>query len=72
MISLFVFQNLTDSEDVRGVWFEMCPGTYVACQPISIKAEKLPDAEEEENPVPITFTGIKAELEVSCVSLSPC
>jgi hypothetical protein len=49
----------------------MCPGTYRdAYQPIRIKAEKMSDTEEENSPVPTTFPGIKAEPEVSCVSVS--
>jgi hypothetical protein len=46
----------------------MCPGTYRdAYQPISIKSDKLSDAEEVEEPVPITCPGIKAEPEVKYV-----
>jgi hypothetical protein len=33
-----------------------------------MKAEVPSDVEEEDNPVPLTFVGIKAEPEVSCVS----
>jgi hypothetical protein len=35
-----------------------------------MKAGVFSDAEEEEDPVPLTFVGIKAEPEVSCVSMS--
>jgi hypothetical protein len=38
-------------------------------QTLSIKAKVFSDAEEEEYPVPLTFVGIKAEPEVSCVSV---
>jgi hypothetical protein len=37
---------------------------------ISIKTEEFSDAEVVEGPVPIAFPGIKAEPEVSCVSVS--
>jgi hypothetical protein len=35
----------------------------------NIKAEAVSDAEEEEDPVPITFPKIKTEPEVSCMSI---
>jgi hypothetical protein len=34
-----------------------------------MKAKVFSDAEGEEYPVPITYPGIKVELEVSCVSV---
>jgi hypothetical protein len=34
---------------------------------MNVKAEEVSDAEEEEDPVPITFPEIKAEPEVSCM-----
>ncbi|PNF36589.1 hypothetical protein B7P43_G14993 [Cryptotermes secundus] len=34
---------------------------------MNVKAEAVSDAEEEEDPVPITFPEIKAEPEVSCM-----
>jgi hypothetical protein len=71
IIALVVFQNLADSGKVRGACGEMYPGTCPdAYQPISIKVEKLSDAEQEEYPLPITFPGIMGEPEVSCVSVS--
>jgi hypothetical protein len=36
---------------------------------MGVKVEEVSDVEEEEDPVPITFTKIKAEPEVSCMSL---
>jgi hypothetical protein len=49
----------------------MCPASSQdAYQAISIKAEVLSDAEAEEDPLAITSPGMKAEPEVSCVSLS--
>ncbi|PNF43647.1 hypothetical protein B7P43_G18413 [Cryptotermes secundus] len=34
---------------------------------MNVKAEAVSDAEEEEDPVPLTFPEIKAEPEVSCM-----
>jgi hypothetical protein len=69
--ALVVLQNLTGSKKERVLHSEMSPAssqdTY---QAISVKAEVLSDAEAEENPDPITFPGIIAEPEVSCVSMS--
>jgi hypothetical protein len=40
---------------------------------MNMKAEEVSDAEEEKNPVPKRVQEIKAEPEVSCVSLYvPC
>jgi hypothetical protein len=36
---------------------------------MNIKAEEVSDSEEEEGPMPITFQEIKAEPEVSSMSL---
>jgi hypothetical protein len=68
--ALFVLQNPTDFEEVRGLRREICTASHDAYLAISIKAEVLSDAEEEEHPVPITFVRMKAEPEVSCVSVS--
>jgi hypothetical protein len=38
---------------------------------INIKTEEVSDVKEEEDPVPISFPVIKAEREVSCMSVSP-
>jgi hypothetical protein len=35
----------------------------------NVKAEEVSDAEEEEDPVPMTFTNIKAEAEISQIML---
>jgi hypothetical protein len=67
MVALVVLQN----PNVRGLCTEMCPASsHDAYQDIGIKAEVLSDVEEEEDPVPITFPEVKAEPEVSCVSVS--
>jgi hypothetical protein len=68
------FQNPADLErvQVRGLSTEMCPASsHDAYQAISIKAELPSEAEAEEDPLAVTFQGgIKAEPEVSCVSVS--
>jgi hypothetical protein len=70
-IALVVLQNLTDLEKVRCLCSEMSPASSQnAYQAISVKAEVLSDVEEEEDPLPVTFPGIKVEPEVSCVSVS--
>jgi hypothetical protein len=70
-MTLSALQNPTDFENIQSLHSEMCPASSHDAYPaISIKAEVLSDAEEEEDPVPITFVGVKAEPEVSCVSVS--
>jgi hypothetical protein len=41
--------------------------SHIADQAINIKIEEFSDMEVWEDPVPLTFVGIKAEHEVSCV-----
>jgi hypothetical protein len=53
-------QNSTDSENIL-----VGPYGETSDQAMNVKAEEVSDAEEEEDPVPITFPEIKAELEVS-------
>jgi hypothetical protein len=65
-----VLQNLADLEKGQGLCSEICPASsHDAYEAVSIKAEESSDVEEEEYPVPITFPRIKAEPEVSCVSV---
>jgi hypothetical protein len=69
--TFLVLQNPRDLEKERGPCGEICPvSSQDAYQAISIKAEVLSDAEAEEDPDTKTFPGIKAEPEVSCVSVS--
>jgi hypothetical protein len=69
-MALVVLQNMADLEKVGGLFSEICPASSPdAYQAIGIKAEVFSDAEEEEYLVPVTFPGIKAEPEVSCVLL---
>jgi hypothetical protein len=70
IIAFVVLQNLTDSEKVLSPCSEICPASSHDAYPaVSIKAEVFSDAEEEEDPVPLTCVGIKTEPEVSCVSV---
>jgi hypothetical protein len=57
-------------EKVRSLHSEIPPASHDTYPAVSIKAEVFSDAEEEECPVPLTFVGIKAEPEVSYVSVS--
>jgi hypothetical protein len=72
--AFFDLQNPADLEriQVRGLCDEICTASSQdADQAISIKAEVLSEAEAQENPLAIIFPGgIKAESEVSCVSMS--
>jgi hypothetical protein len=69
-IALFVLQNATDSDKVQGPHSEICPeSSHNACYSISVKTEEVSDLEEEEDLAPVPFLGIKAEPEVSCVSV---
>jgi hypothetical protein len=65
-----VFQSYTNSENVLvGSYGE----TYPACpddQAVHIKAEEVSDSEGEVDSVPITVQEMKAEPEVSCMSLN--
>ncbi|XP_023701428.1 uncharacterized protein LOC111861245 [Cryptotermes secundus] len=61
-------ENCTNLENALVVPHgETYPTPHDANQAMNVKAEAVSDAEEEEDPVPITFPEIKAELEVSCV-----
>jgi hypothetical protein len=65
-----VLQNETNSEmEVLDPCDETRPTSRDASHGINIKVEEVSDAEEEEDPVPISFRKIKAEPEVRCMSL---
>jgi hypothetical protein len=65
-----VTKNLMDLEKMQGLSSDRCPASSCDTnQAISIKAEVFSDAEEEEYPVPFAFVGIKAEPEVSSLSV---
>ncbi|XP_023712240.1 uncharacterized protein LOC111867015 [Cryptotermes secundus] len=46
-----------------GPYGERCPTPHDANQAMNVKAEAASDADEEEDPVPLTFPEIKAEPE---------
>jgi hypothetical protein len=70
IIAFVVLQNLADLEKVRSLCSEMYPASSCdGYHAVTVKAEVFSDAEEEEYPVPITYPGIKAKPEVSCVSI---
>jgi hypothetical protein len=70
IVAFVLLQDLTDLEKVRDLHSEMCPASSCdAYQAVTIKTEVFSNAEEENYPVRITFPGIKAEPEVSCVSV---
>jgi hypothetical protein len=64
---LLVLQDCAHSqEDVPGSCTETCPASSCdANQAINIKDEEVSDVEEVEDPLPISFPGIKAEQAVS-------
>jgi hypothetical protein len=71
-MSTVILQNHMDLEkDVPGSSSEVCP-TYPhdANRVVSIKVENVSDMlDEEEDPVPLGFSGIKPEHEVSCIKV---
>jgi hypothetical protein len=70
LIKLIFLQSHTIiKKELRGPFGETYPGFCDADQAINIKAEEVSDAEEEGDPMPTTFLEIKAEPEVSCMSL---
>jgi hypothetical protein len=63
-------QSLADLEKAQGLCSEICPASsHVAYQSVSIKAEVISDAEEEEYSALITIPRINAKPEVSCLSV---
>jgi hypothetical protein len=67
--ALMVLQNYTNlGNAVPGVCAETCT-SHDASQAMNIKAEEVSDADETEDPLQITVPKIKAEPEVSCMSL---
>jgi hypothetical protein len=71
VMALFVLQDVSDLEKVRGLCGEIyTPSLHDVTHAVSIKTEEFSDAEVVEEPVPVTFTGIKDEPEVRCVSVS--
>jgi hypothetical protein len=67
IVYYYLFQN----PDTGCKFSEMCPvSPHDACYAISVKTEEVSDLKEEEDLAPIPFPGIKAEPEVSHVSVS--
>jgi hypothetical protein len=67
---VMVLQNYTNVEKVvPGPCGETCSTSYDSDQAMNIKAEEVSEVKVEEDPEPITFPKIKAESEVSCMSL---
>ena len=64
-----VLQDCTSSENILvGLYVETYSTSHESNQVINVKSEAVSDAEEEEEvPVPITFSELKAEPEVSCM-----
>jgi ferredoxin len=59
-------------KDVPGLCSETCPASsHEGNGGIRIKTEAVSDMEQEEDPVPMLLPGIKAECEVSCMSVCP-
>jgi hypothetical protein len=70
---MVVLQNCADLEkDVRVPCTETCPvSSHDVDHFLSIKVEDALDIKEEKVPVPLTCQAIKAECEVSCMSVCP-
>jgi hypothetical protein len=70
---MMVLQNCLDSQkDEPGSHSEACPSwSHDGAQAVNIKVEEFSDVEDRKDPVPMSVVGIKAEHEVSCVSLCP-
>jgi hypothetical protein len=67
---ILVLQNCTNLEkEVLGPCNETYPTSNDANQAKNIKDEEVSYAEEEEDPVPKPVLKIKAEAEVSCMTL---
>jgi hypothetical protein len=65
-----VLQICTNSENIlAGAYGETYPTCHDANEAMSIKAEEVIDAEEEEDPLLITLREIEAKSEVSFMSL---
>jgi hypothetical protein len=58
-------------EDMQGSYSETCPTSRDANQNISIKVEDV-SGTEEENPMPLRYSGIRMECAVSCMSVCHC
>jgi hypothetical protein len=67
---MMVLQSYTYSENILvGPYGETYPACHDADQAMNMKAEDVSDAAEKEDPIPIKVLEMKAEPEVSCMSL---
>jgi hypothetical protein len=67
---MMVLQRYSNSEKVLvGPYGKTYPACHDGDQPMNIKAEEVSDAAEEDDPLPVVIQEIKAEPEVSCISL---
>jgi hypothetical protein len=65
-----VLQNSTNSENVLvGPYGELYSASHDPNQATDVKTEEISDAQEDADPMQITFQEIKTEPEVSCVFL---
>jgi hypothetical protein len=71
--SVMLLQDSVDSQkDVPGLHSETCSSLSLSgVHAVNIKVEECSDDEDREDPVPVTVVEIKAEHEVSCMSLCP-
>jgi hypothetical protein len=60
-----------DLQDMQGSCSEACPASSDANQITSIKVEDVSDTEEEDS-VPLKYSGMKTEHAVSCMSVCNC
>jgi hypothetical protein len=65
---MFLQNYINREKDMLSPCGETYPTSDDASQARDIKAEEVSNAEEEEDPVPMTFIKVKAEAEVSCMS----
>jgi hypothetical protein len=69
---MMVLQTYIDlGNAVPGPCAETCTTSHDATQAMNIKSEEVSDADEEEDPLQITLPEMKAEPEVSCMSVCP-
>jgi hypothetical protein len=70
---MVVLQNSFDSQkDAPGLHSEACASSSLdGVQAVYIKVEEFSDVEDREDPLPMTVVGIKAEHEVSFMTLCP-
>jgi hypothetical protein len=65
-----VLQNYADlGNAVPGPCAETCTTSHDSTQAMNIKAEEISDADGTEDRLQITFPKLKAEPEVSCMSV---